>query len=72
MTYPVFHADAPLYPAYGRLFEEAGKPRGGGEPALRAMQFRATASLYPKYTAMAAGVSDTLWTLQELVEQTSR
>ena len=61
------YADAPVYEADQRLFQEGRKPVRGCLTALRALQFRASAQDPPHQACLIR-----LWTLEELVEQTSR
>ena len=62
---------APIYSPDERFQQEVEKPQGCGWLALLALQFRAPSQDPAHHPCYGAGISDRLWSLEELVEQTS-
>ena len=63
--------DAPLHPADQRLLQEGREPGARRRAPLHALQLRPrrtrrSRSRYPRTPAMAAGVADHVWTLDEI------
>ena len=62
--------DAPVHAADQRILQEGREPGARGLPALHALQLRpapqALKERYPRTPAMAAGVTDHIWSLEEI------
>jgi hypothetical protein len=61
-----------IQPIDQRVQQEAGEPQGVGRAALRTLQLRADSSDAALYARYAAGVTDRLWSVEELIEEANR
>jgi hypothetical protein len=58
---------APLQAADERVLENTRKPRGDCGPILHVLQLRSSASDAPRAQTMEAGISDHVWSIEEII-----
>ena len=61
-------ADAPVHSTDERIFKEAGQSPRGSRASLCALQSGSDSKTLRCTPSMAAGVSDQLWSMEELIE----